>query len=341
MKHLFGIFIPLCICSFIAFGISVAIMGVQGSAAAEGSTVDITEDSWTRTLEGEYSDIDIDAGGLTVKLIPADTDVTTIKYEGHSVSSNIKTEIKGDTLKIDTGTFISFMGINKLIDNIVKGIENGFVFDFTEASLEITVPAKVYDKLDINEGSGNITVNGIEAMEYDIDIGSGALYFTGGDVTAEKLDLDHGSGYFSLKNIRTEKYEIDVGSGKFDISGLTGKGEFSMGSGTGTLGYGIIDGNSEIDIGSGSLTVELPTDTNAVITADIGSGSVKVNACGVNIDLANKQKITLGGGGYEIKTELGSGSVKFVDADSAGNNTDEYSEAVVTTSLTGSAEPQE
>lgn len=332
MKHLFGIFIPLCICSFIAFGISVAILGVESSAAFDGDT-DTADNSWTRTIERKYSDIDIDAGWLAVKIIPADTDITTIKYEGHSAESDIVTEVKGDTLKVDAGTFVSFMGIDKLIDNIVNGIKNGFMFDFAEASLEITVPDKVYRKLDISEGSGNITVNGIEAREYDFDIGSGALYFTGGDWTAELLDLDHGAGYFSLENVRTEKYDIDVGSGTFDISGLTGKGKFSMGSGTGTLGFGNVNGNSEIDIGSGSLTVELPSDTNAVITADIGSGSVRVNACGKNTAIVDKQKVTLGDGGYEINTDLGSGRVRFVEADSAGSTTDEYEEAVVTTGI--------
>lgn len=318
MKHLFGIFIPLCICSFIAFGISVAILGTEGStASAEDSGIyEETESSWTRTLEGEYSKIEIDAGALDVKLIPADTEVTTISYTGETNSSTIKTELKGDTLKIDADQFFSFSGIQKLIDKIVEGIKNGFVFDFSESTLEITVPNKIYEKLDIDEGNGTITVNGVNALRYDFDIGSGAFYYNGGDFSAEKVELDLGSGFFSLKNMRTSEYDIDVGSGSFDISGLTGKGEFNMGSGNGTLGFGEVNGNSFIEVGSGSLTVSVPSDTKAVITADIGSGSVSVNACGANTSLGDKQKVTLGGGGYEIKTELGSGSVRFVDSDS-------------------------
>ena len=72
LKKLFGIFIPLCIFSFIAFGVSAAVLGTgYGSAsyvvdeAMEG-TGNIS--SW-ETNES-YTNIKLDAGAYNVMLVP-------------------------------------------------------------------------------------------------------------------------------------------------------------------------------------------------------------------------------------------------------------------------------
>lgn len=342
MKRLFGIFIPLCICSFIAFGISVAVLGTPKKSVSEDVITEVvyTEadgNSWTKVLEGSYNVIDIDTGAVDLKITPADVDETTVKFDSKDYKGNITTEISGDTLKIKADEYFSFHGVSELIKRITDGFKNNFVFDFSSARLEVTVPQNVYDRLDVDMGSGSVTVDGVRALANYISIGSGGFYYTGADgFKSDEMNVELGSGYFNLANAATGRYDISVGSGRFEASGLTGEGKLDMGSGSGTVGYGMIDGNSVIDVSSGTLNVAIPSDASAVIKADIGSGSVRVNACGVSANLNDGQKATLNGGAYEIKTELGSGSIKFTDSgtsDMTAVFTDKasYEEVVVTT----------
>ncbi len=320
MKHLFGIFIPLCICSFIAFGISVAVKGVPETMAVSSDIVsdgytEAAGDTWTRVLEGDYTNIKIDTGAIDLVLTPADVSETIVKFTAKDYKGNITTEIDGSTLKIEADEYFAFHGVSELIKRITDGIKNNFVFDFSTARLDVTVPQQVYDKLDISMGSGSVTVDGMQALVNDIEIGSGGFYYTGVDgFTADKMNVDLGSGHFSLKNAATQRYDINVGSGSFDVSGLSGSGVIDMGSGKGTIRYGEVNGNSVLDVSSGSLNIVIPSDASAVIKADIGSGSIRVNACGVSANLNDGQKATLNGGKYEIKAELGSGSIKFTDS---------------------------
>lgn len=341
MKRLFGIFIPLCICSFIAFGISVAVLGTPKKSVSEEVVADdvYTEadgNSWTRVLEGGYNVIDIDTGAVDLKITPADVDETTVKFESKDYKGSITTEISGGTLKIKADEYFSFHGVSELIKRITDGFKN-FAFDFSSSRLEVTVPQNVYDRLDVDMGSGSVTVDGVRALANNISIGSGGFYYTGADgFKADEMNVELGSGFFDLANAATGRYDISVGSGRFEVSGLTGEGNLDMGSGSGTVGYGMIDGNSVIDVSSGTLNVSIPSDASAVIKADIGSGSVRVNACGVSLNLNDGQKATLNGGSYEIKAELGSGSIKFTDSGTSDMNavvTDEasYEEVAATT----------
>ncbi len=88
-----------------------------------------------------------------------------------------------------------------------------------------------------------------------------------------------------------------------------------------------MNGNSVLDVSSGSLNIVIPSDASAVIKADIGSGSIRVNACGVSANLNDGQKATLNGGAYEIKAELGSGSIKFTDSVTSEPNVETAEEA--------------
>ena len=172
-----------------------------------------------------------------------------------------------------------------------------------------------YDEVNLNLGSGNVTIDGVDALSNYFNIGSGAFTYNGTGVACEELYLNMGSGKAVMNNAACGSYSIEIGTGVFEIYGITGSGSFEMGSGSGTLGFSDVINYNSLEIGSGSLKVALPDNTSAEISADIGSGSVHVDACGQNTRLRDGNKITLGGGESEneISVDLASGSVRFTN----------------------------
>lgn len=171
-------------------------------------------------------------------------------------------------------------------------------------------------ELKLNLSSGKLNAAEIRAKSTEIDVGSGVLeYVQAPGYKGEKLELNIGSGSVKVANADVSEYEISMGSGKFDVSGLTGSGEIDIGSGKGTAEFAAIDprGN-EIDMSSGSLEVYVPRGCGAQIDADISTGSVKVDCCGVDKRFTKDGEVTLGGGGGKFAVEVSSGRVEFLES---------------------------
>ena len=312
MKAFFGILIPICICSFIAFGISVAIFGMNIGNVVD-SAIDYGESSMDITES--YGSIDLDTAGYTVNLSLSHDNITRIRtYEMDP--EKLIVSVDDNELDIDIESTTIYIGIGEFIGKMKESIQNGW--DFSNFSnngrIDIEVPEKIYKTLDIECGSGMVSCMNIQAYTNDIDMGSGTvkLYGTQG-FKASTLDVDVGSGKLIVKDVHPEEYFINIGSGSFEVAGLAGEGFVDMGSGTGVLRFDEFNGDMAIDIGSGSLTVEVPTDISADMLAQVGSGSVKVMCGGMNTKLKDDGELTLGEGEYTIDIDMGSGSVKFMD----------------------------
>lgn len=171
-------------------------------------------------------------------------------------------------------------------------------------------------ELKLNLSSGKLNAAEIRAKSTEIDVGSGVLeYVQALGYKGEKLNVDIGSGSVKVTNADVSKYEISMGSGKFDVSGLTGSGEIDIGSGKGTAEFAAIDPRgSEIDMSSGSLEVYVPRGCGAQIDADISTGSVKVDCCGVDKRFTKDGEVTLGGGGGKFAVDVSSGKVEFLES---------------------------
>lgn len=164
--------------------------------------------------------------------------------------------------------------------------------------------------------SGKLNALEIKAEKTELDISSGVLeYVQAAGYKGEKISVDIGSGSVKVTNADTKEYEISMGSGKFDVSGLTGTGEIDIGSGSGSVDFAAIDPlGSDIDVSSGSLKVYLPRGGSAEVEADISTGIVAIeNCCGVSQKLTHDGSVSLGGGG-RFKVELSSGKVSFYES---------------------------
>lgn len=336
MKHVFAILVPLCIFCYFGYAVTYAVLGKRNvssttivdtaGSAIEGVEISSDGNSFVTeySIEDSFSDIEIDTGACNVVVKAVDTDVTNVSVimpesfedKGFSV------EVNGGTLEIETKASGHY-NIGSIIENIAKGFEDGdWSNAFSIPTAVVEIPAGIYEELEVNVGSGSVTLKDVCARIEYFDVGSGALTFEGkSDFTADEVSFFMGSGKAEAVNLLTKEYDIQVGSGKFDIDGLCGEGEFSMGAGSGTLGYSQYNGSAEFTIGSGSLKIVVPNDADAQISADLGSGSVSVNAAGKNAVIKKSGTTVLGNGGNVMDINVGAGKVSISSKDYSQSST--------------------
>lgn len=320
MKHLFAIFIPLCIICYIGFGVSLAVLGTKNvdadttSVVTDGTLVDVADNIESYEIDKPFDRIDIDTAFYDVMIIQTSNaekvSIVVERPDDAYFANDFTAKVSGNTLSL-TSSKIWGKGLTQFWKNLAHSIASGdFSGTFSAARVTVTIPEKVYKSLDISLGSGSLDVTELTANDINIDMGSGALRYYGRDgFTADSLTFSMGSGKAETYSLGAREYDIDIGSGAFDLNGLRGTGEFDMGSGSGTLGFAEYSGDGEFDIGSGSLTIALPVDANADLDASLGSGKLVINACGVNRTIKDSGNITFGEGGAALDITVGAGRV--------------------------------
>lgn len=319
MKHIFAVLVPLCIFCYFGYAVTYAVLGTKNTstdtAAIEAYSISNNGSSVKTqyTLDGEYDSIDVSMGGYNVVIKAVDTDVTNVSViSDYMDTDEFTVEINGGTLCISSNA-AGYYSIGSFVEGIAQAVENNdFSQVFTVSTAVVEVPNKIYENLTVDIGSGAVTMNDVAAHKEEFDISSGSLAFYGkDDFTADEVTLYLGSGKAEATNLRAQEYSLDISSGSFDINGLCGAGSLDMGSGKGTVEYSEYNGDAEFIIGSGSLDVILPNNANADITANLGSGVVKVNAAGKTATIRKSGRTTLGSGGAEMDISVGSGRVSI------------------------------
>lgn len=302
MKHAVGFFLPLCIFSFIAFGISVAVLGVEDVPA---SSAELSLVSTTTRLDEDYSRIEVTSNFGNMHIFPNDDDSTLVIVD-ETIVENVSAYVKDDTLHVvcsnafDDGFSFS---------DLFKGM-----FTFNSGNVTVYVPEKTYDALYANNGSGNTKILDIAARISSMNSGSGnIIYAQPDDFRSEEITLNIGSGNCSVYNADTHNYYVEMGSGNINMYGLTGKGDIDVSSGNCKLNYKELSGNIIVDMGSGNLDLNFPKNISAEIFADIGSGDIDIEYYDTDMDMDDDDTVEINGGEYKIKIDMGSGNIDITD----------------------------
>ncbi|MGN0683208.1 MAG: DUF4097 family beta strand repeat-containing protein [Oscillospiraceae bacterium] len=348
MKKILCFLIPVCILSFIGFWVSSAILGTTGESNSStdrfvseivggtllfGETVDSGTHEW-EIEDNEFNSIKVLCGSGKTVIQEGSGNTILIKAQvpnGRSayIAANGNYDDREVTIEISP-KFVSPSDFFKGIGNLIFSKDDAIFSD--SVSVTITLPPRIYSKLDLKLGSGKLYVDNITAQDNIIEIGSGAFEMQRKDsFISRKFSVTLGSGRAMINNMLASSTEIIIGSGRFEFTGVSGNSEIEMGSGSGDIVFAGNFGEADIDMGSGSLGLYVEKN-GAVINANIASGSVKVDACGVDIKCSNNDddsQIILGKAVFsssttKINLSLGSGSVKILDADEAPNLNFEY-----------------
>ncbi len=177
-------------------------------------------------------------------------------------------------------------------------------------SAPVTV-GDVRGSLDIDVGSGKVDVSGV-AGTLRVDTGSGGVQLT--DVSADVIDIDTGSGGVSGGNITAEMIRIDTGSGGIELDNVGGD-RLLMDTGSGSVHLSLNRAPQDIiiDTGSGEVTIRSPSDLNAMIELETGSGSIETDFP-ITVQRHSRDKVQgqVGDGSGQIKIDTGSGSIRLL-----------------------------
>lgn len=341
MKKFFLKSVVFCIISFICFQLSVSIFEKkqrntstvyhevnsnynQGKASIFSG--DYT-DSNVWTVLNKFPGIHINSAGIdTIVTRGESTDIKVRLDNPAGRKIHVEAVYSGQDLYIEArSTNITFLSNAPF--GLVSWLEDIFTDGASKATVIIEFPETKYSNLIIQQGSGSMKVHDLYAASNNIHIGSGDFEFLrrSESFVSSTFDFELGSGKAVISGMQTEDYRIDIGSGSFNINDLSGTGTINMGSGSGSIAYKEYNGSCKIDMGSGSLKLYLPEDSSMRVSADIGSGSVSVDACGVSAKLtshSDDDPVIIGDGEYDLFVDMGSGHVSVFDRSA-------YSEPVI------------
>ena len=172
MKVVLRIFIPLCIFSFIAFGISVMFLGTQPITADTAISELTISDSGANTYDitDSFTSIRADIGAYKLTIKPWSENKTQVTVSGDK-SSRIKAGVSGDRLTIES----DWSWGENWNWSMFRNIFNGSAFS-TEVLLKI--PDKTYEQVMMYVGAGSLVSDGIQAKDIYLNVGAGSMTYT-------------------------------------------------------------------------------------------------------------------------------------------------------------------
>ncbi len=166
-------------------------------------------------------------------------------------------------------------------------------------------------RLDIDAGSGSVSVERAVG-DVSIDNGSGSAELTG--VQGSRVSVNTGSGSVEVRDITTERLTIDVGSGGVRAEGIAAD-DLRIESGSGSVRVDLtkVPGRSDIDTGSGGVTLALPATANADLDIETGSGGISTDFP-VTMNGFSRRELRgkIGQGGSLVRVSTGSGGVRLI-----------------------------
>lgn len=328
MKVILRLFIPLCIFSFIAFGISVAVLGMDHSSTSEYVIDEIVISGEQRTFEvtESFNDIKIDIGAYKLSVKPWSEDTTKIIISG-SDGGNIKTSVFGDTLSITTEW--------KWNGEWFKNLLSGNVFD---TQVQVFVPDKTYDNLDLHVGAGAITSDGVSADHVTLDVSAGKLnYIQPEGHRAEFIMFDVSAGDLVAKNAAASAYSVEVSAGDAEIYGLTGSGGVDVSAGSARLQFAEVDGGCDVSVSAGDVVLDIPEDASVTFNCGKSAGEIKITACGVNTTASDGDQVSLNDGEYSFDLDVSAGDIRVVNSTASAVEVTTSDHAAVVSSVYESA----
>lgn len=302
MRHLVGFFLPLCIFSFIAFGISVAVLGTTPASTDSETAVQMIDGTYAQITE-DFSRIELDTGlaGANIKIYPTDKDFTVIQTSG-GMNDAVSYSVDGGTLRLG-------ISVNFSIDGIWDWISGGF-----NQWVNVFVPEKQYDSIDTVVSAGSVEINGVRITDVNLQLNAGDLTFANpAGHSTQALNISLNAGSCTLYNANTDRYDIEMNAGNIDVYGLTGSGFLEVNAGNGVFNLDALDGDMDIDASAGNVEINLPENSSAVIHCDKSAGNVDIRYDGSSRSLDDGEEYAIGDGRYEIYAEISAGNISITD----------------------------
>lgn len=294
MKVVLRIFIPLCIFSFIAFGISVMFLGTQPITADAAISELTISDSGANTYDitDSFTSIRADIGAYKLTIKPWSENKTQVTVSGDK-SSRIKAGVSGDRLTIES----DWSWGENWNWSMFRNIFNGSAFS-TEVLLKI--PDKTYEQVMMYVGAGSLVSDGIQAKDIYLNVGAGSMTYTQpAGFRADHISADISAGSLIAKNMAAGNYEVDVSAGNARLQ------------------FAELNEECNVDVSAGDVTLDIPEDSSAKFICDKSAGDIRIMVGGENRHADDGDIISINGGGTTVNLSVSAGDIKVLNSTSS------------------------
>lgn len=303
-------------------GFSVSVYGwdpVVGFDSVDTEMYDEGEEYLTNLAQSDtVTKIDLAVGNAKTVIQTADVELISVYYKAGRTGVRFGATVKNGTLYVREHAFF-FMNFDLNNDSA--------------STLEITLPEREYEKIELSSASGLIEARELTAGRFTAEIASGVGNFSvfaeeielqaaSGTITAENctdrrarlIEVDCASGSHTVRGFLTDAFDIDLASGNVTLEGISGKGNIDLASGNVRLDYANWDGDLDIDAASGSVEARLPAGSGAFVELDAMSGNVTAELDGDKASFSKDSSGRVGGGNvHHVNVDLASGKVKLLN----------------------------
>jgi hypothetical protein len=318
MKLFIIIFTCLFFVSLIGFMVTVAMTGAQLIELIREGDLQIGWNwNWSGanwkpydvnySFEETYGNIEIGVLAARATIRPSLDDKTHISYTGNQNHTNVEliVKIENNTLIVKESGWFTSSGWNW---NWFWGSSGS-----GQATLDIELPQKFFDEIDINitSGSLNAELPATDNLYIHIKSGSATLNHNHG-IRSNHLKSNTISGSVTINGFSPDTYDIHSTSGTQRINGLSGSGSVRLASGIANISFGEWDGDLRINITSGTANITVPGGSGADINFSRTSGSLSYNFDGDSGWLNRSGNASVGGSNRQkVNVSVTSGNVSI------------------------------
>ncbi|ERI05716.1 DUF4097 family beta strand repeat-containing protein [Aneurinibacillus aneurinilyticus] len=169
-------------------------------------------------------------------------------------------------------------------------------FSHLTANLDITLPEKLYQRIQVENSGGNVKAESLHANSVDIQLSAGDI---------------------SLRNISSQSLKLNATAGNTDIDNVTGDITVDSAAGNTTIHLGTIQQNLKIHSSSGDVAINLDKEpTSLKLDSEVQAGSSNVNLS-MNYQVKSDDKINgkIGAGEHAVEVDVEAGNFDFVVTD--------------------------
>jgi lia operon protein LiaG len=260
----------------------IGVVGTLVSVSASGGfsldTYNVHDQAVVNNVDISRVEIDLSSSDVTVN--SSDSDEITVEMNG-KISKKLKKKLKLDVQEKGQTLKIGLTGEDQIKFNIGVLI--------VDTNVEVFLPQKIYDSIQIDTSSGDILIQDLKAKETLFDTSSG-------DIIA--------------RNLFTEVNRFHSSSGEMELSNVTGDIQAESSSGDMIIDYVNANGNLDAKTSSGDVSVTYRNEPNSLaidFQGSSGEGEVSLKAVSYEEKSENSIRGVIGEGFYKLKVETSSG----------------------------------
>jgi lia operon protein LiaG len=283
--------------------LSIGIVGVVGVTFFQSSFSKVEIHKEERVEKDKVEDIEINTSSADVEVVPSESDEIAILLDG-KINKDVE-----DKYKFQVGHSHKKLTINFVLDENTIGIKLGSVQDTT---LQVKVPNKVLNDLQITTSSGDIFIGRLKANEIIVKSTSGDQSIIGSEA-GDHIALSSTSGNIKTRENKMNTTEFITTSGKMDVKDLSSKNAvFETSSGDIVFNGEQLKSDMEFTTSSGDVAIKFsqtPESVKVDFKGSSGEPNISVEELLFEDKSENSAVGVKGNGEYEVKVRTSSGDL--------------------------------